>query len=181
MRVAFQGVAGAFGEAAALVLWPDCEPVGVPSFQEVVAAVESGRLDGGVLPVENAIVGPVRAALAALEGAARVSRIMEAVLPVELNLLGVPGTQLDELRWIAGQPVALAQCRRFLGGLGRAAVLTWYDSAAAAREAARRGDRRWAAVAGLAAARRYRLDVLKAGIQDQPDNATRFVGIGRRS
>jgi len=178
-RIAYQGTAGAFGEEAALMLWPRAEPVGKPSFEDVVQAVQSGEVDAGVLPVSNRIIGPVERAVAALERAERIELAGTVDVPVRLHLLGVPGARLAQVERIAGHPIALAQCRGLLGVFA-ATVEEWYDSAAAARAVREAGDSRFAAIAGEAAASRYGLAILRADVHDRPDNSTRFVGLRRR-
>jgi prephenate dehydratase len=140
-RVAFQGEPGAFSEAAARRLWPDAAPVPVRRFADVVDAVERGEVDAGVLPVRNAIVGPVTPALDALARARGLRTTASVTLPVRLHLLGLPGARAADLTRVASHPVALAQCRAALALLPGAAVVEWYDSAGAARDVARAGDR----------------------------------------
>jgi prephenate dehydratase len=179
MRVGYQGAPGAFGEAAALGLWPEAEPIGVTTFEDVVSGVRSGRLDAGVLPVENVIVGPVRQALVALAQATDLEQSRELTLPVTLQLLGTKEATLESLATVLGHPVALAQCSRFLGRI-RATIRNWYDSAAAARMLGERNDRTLGVIASRAAAVRYGLAILTADVHDRPDNATRFIGLERR-
>jgi prephenate dehydratase len=78
---------------------------------------------------------------------------------------------------VASHPIALAQCRSFLRAHPWLGVYETWDTAAAAREVAEAGDPRRAAIAGPAAAARYGLMVLAAGIADRSDNATRFVSV----
>ena len=180
MLVGYQGAPGAFGEAAALGLWPNAEPVGLTTFEAVVAGVRSGRLDAGVLPVENLIVGPVRAAIDALTEASDLDHSREITVPVALHLLGTGDASVGRLLAVLGHPVALAQCRGFLGSLPDVAITEWYDSAGAARAVSRRNDRSVGVIASRSAAERYGLRVLVADVHDRPGNATRFVGLERR-
>ncbi len=180
MRVGYQGAPGAFGETAALGLWPDAEPIGMTTFADVVAGVRTGELDAGVLPIENRIVGPVRQAIAALVGADDLDQSREITVPVALHLLGTSEATFDTLATVLGHPVALAQCGRFLGRLRNATIRDWYDSAGAARMLGEHNDRTMGVIASRRAAIRYRLAILAADVQDHPDNATRFVGVERR-
>jgi prephenate dehydratase len=180
IRVAYQGAPGAFGEEAARRLWPRAEPVGVASFEDVVGEVERHGADAGVLPIENVVVGPVRAALAALEASRALERIGEVVLPVRLHLFALPGAIFAELTEVVGHPVALAECGRALAHL-RIPAAAWFDSAGAAALLVERNDRTRAVLAGDAVGARYGLLALERDLQDDPANATRFVGIRRRT
>src|SRR6478609_6860529 len=108
MRIAYQGLPGAFGHQAALAFAPACEPVAEPSFAAVVAAVVEGRAERGILPVENNEAGPV-AETQALLGAGSLDVIAEPVLPVRMHLLGLPGSRLGDVRTAISHPVALRQ------------------------------------------------------------------------
>src|SRR4051812_6317741 len=106
VRIAYQGLPGAFGHQAALAFAPGYEPVAEPSFAAVVAAVAEGRAERGILPVENNEAGPVAEAQALLAGGA-VAVIGEEVLPIRMHLLGLPGARLEDIRTVVSHPVAL--------------------------------------------------------------------------
>jgi prephenate dehydratase len=172
--VAFQGEPGAFGEEA-VIGWfgEDATPVPVATFSAVCAAVESGRTDAGVLPLENSLAGTVGDALDALaNGTLRV--VGEVLLPIRHQLLILPGARLDEIRRVSSHWQALAQCERFLAGRSWQ-VIPAADTAGAARELAASGDRSGAAIASRSAADRYGLEVAAADIQDADHNLTRFA------
>ncbi len=172
--VAYQGEPGAFGEEAVLGWFgADATPVPVPTFSAVCAAVEAGKTDAGVLPLENSLAGTVGDALDALAvGALQV--IGEVLLPIRHQLLVVPGAALDEVRRVSSHWQALAQCDRFLAGRDWQ-IVPAADTAGAARELAVAGDRSAAAIASRAAASRYGLEVAEADIQDSDHNMTRFA------
>ena len=173
-RVAYQGEPGAFGEEAVIGWFGDrAEPIPVPTFSAVCAAVEEGRVDAGVLPLENSLAGTVGDALDALaNGTLRV--VGEVLLPIRHQLLVRNGSRLDEVRRVRSHWQALAQCERFLGERGWEVVAA-ADTAGAARELADGGDRTEAAIASRAAAERYGLTVAVADIQDAAHNLTRFA------
>src|SRR5437764_2600884 len=106
MRVAYQGVPGAFGHQACLAFLPEHEPVPEPSFAAVVAAVAEGRVERGLIPVENSIAGPVEESRGLLPDPG-VAVLAEPVLPIRVHLLGVPGARLEEVRAVVSHPVAL--------------------------------------------------------------------------
>lgn len=179
-RVAFQGARGAFGEDAIAALWP-AAPDAVPmrTVRGVVGAAARGRVDAGIVPVENAIAGRVEASCDALAHCPAAHVVGEVVLDIRLCLLAPPGATLAALESIESHSVALAQCARFLARHPHARATTTWNTAGAARDVAAAGDPRRAAIAGRAAALRYGLVVLAEGIEDAPGNRTRFLAVAR--
>ena len=180
--VAFQGETGAFSEVAAEELVPGPRTL-LPcaTFDAVVRAVVNGHADFGVLPVHNVIAGPVHAAVDAMTPFASIERVSEHTLPVRMALLGLRGARVSMLREVLSHPVALRQCTRFLAEHPHIKVVEAHDTAGAARMVAIRRDPTVAAIAAPWAAGHYALTVLAEGLEDRPDNATRFVLIRRRA
>lgn len=177
--VAYQGAPGAFSEeAVAACFGGDATAVACREFVDVTRAVTSGAVAYGILPVENSLAGTVTSAYDAL-AASELEAVAEVVLPIRHFLMGVPGSDTSTLRTALSHPVALAQCTRFLARHAHIRPEAAYDTAGAARDVAGRGDRMCGAIAARSAADRYGLVILAADIQDRPDNATRFLGIGR--
>ena len=143
-------------------------------------AVVNGHADFGVLPLENRIAGPVHAALDALARFESLERLREHTLPVHLALLGLPGATVKGIRHVLSHPVALAQCREWLWAHRLVTVAEAHDTAGAARMVSIRRDPSVAAIAATWAAALYGLVVLQDGLEDHPDNATRFVLVRRR-
>lgn len=179
--VAFQGETGAFSEVAAEELVPAPRTLmPCPTFDAVVRAVVNGHADFGVLPVENLIAGPVHAALDAMAPFASLERVGEHTLPVHMALLGLPGSRVAQIAEVLSHPVALKQCTKFLAQHPHIRVVEAHDTAGAARLVAIRRDPTVAAIAAPWAAGHYALTVLEEGLEDRPDNATRFVLVRQR-
>ncbi len=178
MKIAFQGAAGAYSEAAAQRGWPSAETVALDRFEDVFEAVRSGRTSHGILPVENSIGGSIhRNYDLLLEHDLPI--VAEAELPVVHNLLSLPGTTLPAVRRVFSHPQALAQCEMFLHTLPGIEIVATYDTAGSARMIREGNLTDTAAIASLRAAEIFGLSVLQAGIQDYADNITRFVIVGR--
>lgn len=178
MKVAFQGVRGAYSEAALVAHFgAKAEPVGFAFSEQVFDAVEDGRADAGFVPVENTIAGPVGVNTDLLLER-RVLATAEAYLLVEHCLLAPRGTKLSDVKTVRSHPIALAQCRDFLNKHGLTAVPD-YDTAGAAESVAKNKVPGEAAVASKLAGQVYGLDVLAEGIQTERNNFTRFLAFVR--
>lgn len=174
MLIAFQGEPGAYSEAAGAKFAPGATFLPCPAFEDVFAAVESGRAGAGVLPIENSIGGTIHRNYDLLVQNA-LTIVGEIELPVHHSLLALPGTRFADLKQIYSHPQALAQCDRFLRSLKGVEVVATYDTAGSAKMVKEQGLAGVAAIASERAAAIFGLDVLKAGIEDHADNTTRFL------
>jgi len=176
--VAYQGLAGAFSEAAAAALFPGASLVPRRTFAEVFAALEAGEVDAAVVPVENTHAGSVADVYDLLRQHDRAKIVAELILRVSHSLLAVPGARLEDVRAARSHPQALAQVEEFLRE-HRIQPEVAFDTAGAAAEIAEGGDRAIAAVASRRAAERYGLDVLADAIETSRDNFTRFFALAK--
>lgn len=178
--MAFQGERGAYSEDAIGAIWPGgAEPVPTDSVLDVARAAATGAVDAGVLPVENTLAGSVVASYDAFAECDDLFAVAEAVVGIHHCLLGSAGATLEDIELVESHPVALAQCTAFLARHPLLRIRAASDTAGAARDIAVAGDVRRAAIAGRAAAGRYGLAVLADGIEDRPDNQTRFLAVAR--
>lgn len=181
-RVGYLGPPGTFTEEA-LMSQADLssgELVSLASVGDVLAATESGELDVGFVPIENAIEGTVTATLDALVFQHRLLIQREVSIPIHMQLLGPAGLAVEDVRRVMAFPFAEAQCRGFLASkLASAEVVPAHSNAEAARRLAEDRPEATAAISTALAARLYGLEVLVAGVEDHPDNSTRFVAVAR--
>ncbi|KAJ4777325.1 arogenate dehydratase 6 [Rhynchospora pubera] len=173
LRVAFQGSFGAYSEFAAKTAYPDCITLPRRSFADALAAVESGKADRAVLPVESTMEGTE------LRNYDLLLRhdlciVQEINLFVHYCLLAMPGVRQTQLRRVISHPMALAHCGRALAqlGLDREPV---EDTAGAVEMLRANHLLDTAAIASPRAASLYGLDVLAQGLQDESWNVTRFL------
>ena len=179
MRVAIQGTRGSFSEAAARLRWPDLELVPCREVGDVAAAVREGRADAGCLAIENSLVGSVTPTYDLLHeafGDGTLHLNSEVLLPVHHALMAVPGAPLSGITRVLSHPVALGQCRIWLGRhLPNVEQVSAWDTAGSAEIVARSGDPTQAAIAPSHAAAHYGLELLEERIEDDPTNQTRFL------
>ena len=177
VRVAFQGEPGAYSEEAAIRLCGEVDTVPCQLLADVFEAVAAGRADRGVVPVENSQAGTIHETYDLLL-AHQLVIVAECDLWVSHCLMALPGQTLADIRQAYSHPQALAQCDRYLRGIGVEPVAC-YDTAGSAkmiREQLRAGA---AAVASRRAAEIYALAILASGIETNRHNYTRFLGIGK--
>jgi len=175
--VAYQGEAGAYSEEGVLNLFPDAERGPLQTIRKVFEAVEVGRVDHGLVPMDNSQAGSINETydLFLKHG---LHLIGETVVRVDHCLLALPGSSLDSLEEVISHPQAVAQCEEFLTSL-ELRVRAEYDTAGAAKRIAEDKLEGTAAIASRRAGELYGLDVLAERIQTYPDNYTRFGVVSR--
>ena len=175
MRVAFQGEPGAFSEAAAIqLLGESITTVPRATFEAIFHSIGESAADAVLAPVENSLAGSVvRVFDLLLES--RLVIVSETILPIEMQLIALPGASLDDIRSVASHPMALAQCERFFAAHPKWKRVPAEDTAGSVREVINAGDKSRAAIAGRRAAEHYHGAILAERIQDNPENFTRFV------
>lgn len=179
LRVAYQGVPGAYSEAAAGKAYPNCEAIPCDQFEVAFQAVELWIADRAVLPVENSLGGSIHRNYDLLLRH-RLHIVGEVQLPVHHCLLALPGVRKEYITRVISHPQALAQCELTLTKLGlHAAREAVDDTAGAAEYIAANNLRDTAAIASARAAELYGLQILADGIQDDSSNVTRFVMLAR--
>ncbi|XP_072970751.1 arogenate dehydratase 1-like [Typha angustifolia] len=179
LRVAYQGVPGAYSEAAAGKAYLNCEAIPCDQFEVAFQAVELWIADRAVLPVENSLGGSIHRNYDLLLRH-RLHIVGEVQLPVHHCLLALPGVRKEYLTRVISHPQALAQCELTLTSLGlNVAREAFDDTAGAAEYIAANGLRDTAAIASSRAAELYGLQILADGIQDDSSNVTRFVMLAR--
>ena len=176
-KMAYLGPRGTFCEEAALRCTDPTKWELVPyhSIEQVFAAVHLGEMDSGIVPIENSCEGSVNQTMDLLAYDYDLKLSGEIVLPIKHNLLARPGIELEGISRIISHSQALAQCRRYLAANFKSLELIDVASTAeAARRVAESNDS-WAAIGTTTAARTYGLEILYSGIQDRPNNETRFI------
>lgn len=178
-RYAFLGPEGTYSEAALLSLGlPDVVPLACATTDEVFLAVESGKAEYGVVPIENSVEGSVNATLDALAFDFDLSIEREIVLDIHHALVAAPDVALDDVTGIVGHPQATAQCRKWLARNLPAKPITAANSNAEAVRLAVASPG-LAAVGPSLAAEIYGGVVLDSDVEDFAGNQTRFLVIGR--
>ena len=179
MKIAYQGVKGAFSELAAKSTYPDYERQRYASFQDVFNAVENNQADLGIIPIENSYAGRVDQ-IHNILAKTKLNIIGEYILPIKHFLLGVEGAELQDITTAYSHPQALMQCSNNLSDLGITGEPS-SNTAVAAKEVAKLKNKSIAAIGSALAAEEYGLKVLKQEMQDSLDNMTVFVIVSKQA
>ncbi len=184
IRVAYQGAEGAYSHIAAMKHFGprNIEAVykGWDNFEVMLEAVQTGRADYAMLPIENTTAGSINEAYDLL---ARMTLpvVGEEVLLVDHCLVALEDTHINRVRRVYSHPQALAQCSAFLSNLHHCTVESFPDTAMAVEKIRNEKDVSQAAIASEDAAKLYGLTVIKRGIANQKDNYTRFVVVAHQA
>ena len=177
--VAFQGELGAFSEMAARAYFgEDVAVAPYPTFAALFEAVMGGTSTHGMVPIENSLAGSIHENYDLLLKH-DVQIVGELKLRIVHTLIVHPGVPVEDVRRIYSHPQGLAQCSAFIRTLVDAETVVDYDTAGAVKRLKETGDRNTAAIASAQAAIDYGLEVIRTGIENNHQNYTRFLVVGR--
>jgi len=178
-KVAIQGEEGSFSHEAGIKYWGNAVvfiPRKIPG--EVIASVEQGEADYGLLPIENSLIGSISTTYDALLE----SRLLitgEVITPISHCLLALGKIDVGKIERIYSHPAALSQCSSFLESLEGCEIIPIYDTAGSAMKISGEKDPKSAAIASRLAAKLYSLEILAERLEDYPKNQTRFIIIAK--
>jgi prephenate dehydratase len=175
--IAYQGEPGANSDMACHAAFPYMTTLPCPTFDAAMGAVQAGKAELAIIPVENSVAGRV-ADLHSLLPHTRLKIVAEHFQRVEHCLVALPGVALKDIKTAKSHVQALSQCRNFLKK-HRIQPLVHADTAGAAREIAEEGEKSVGAIASSLAARIYDLKVLARNIEDADHNTTRMLVFSR--
>ncbi len=179
-KIAIQGERGAFSEVAAhSLVGKNIKPVTSDSFESLFDSVENGKADFGVIPIENSLVGSIH-------------RNYDLLLERNLHIIGETqerivhcliapkGVTFSKITKAYSHPVALDQCRNFFKKNRHIAPISYYDTAGSVKMLSESGSTNSAAIAGPYAADIYKMKIVRKSIEDEQNNHTRFLLLGRK-
>jgi prephenate dehydratase len=177
--ISFQGEPGANSHIACAETFPALTPLPCPTFEDAFAAVQEGRAELAMIPIENSIAGRV-ADIHHLLPTSGLHIVGEHFLPIHFQLMAPPGASLGTVKDVYSHVHAIGQCRKIVRKLGLKAHVAG-DTAGSARQVAEWRDLTKASLAPRMAASIYGLDVLAEDVEDEAHNTTRFVILSRRA
>lgn len=174
-RIVFQGTEGAYSQAAMDTYFGgDSDNFHVDTFREAMFAIEEGRADFAVLPIENStagIVDEIYDLLVEFENYI----VGEQIIHISHALLGLSGSCREQIKEVYSHPQALMQCAGYLREHASWQQISCQNTAMAAKKILDEQDMSKAAIASLYAAKLYGLSVLEENISDESQNSTRFI------
>jgi prephenate dehydratase len=177
--ISFQGEPGANSHIACAEAFPGLTPLPSPTFEDAFAAVQEGKAELAMIPIENSIAGRV-ADIHHLLPTSGLHIIGEHFLPIHFQLMALPGASLATIKDVYSHVHAIGQCRKIVRKLGLRAHVAG-DTAGSARQVSEWGDITKASLAPRMAAGIYGLDILAEDVEDEASNTTRFVVLARKA
>ena len=175
MRVAFQGEPGAYSEQAVFEYFKAVETHPCESFDDVFSAVSSGLCEFGLIPIENSLAGSIHQNYDLLLRN-NLYIVGEYFLRVRHCLIALPGATKGDIQKVISHPQALGQCAGYLRKEGYRPEAV-YDTAGSVKMLKEIQAKDTAAIASRRAAELYKMQILEEGIEDNPENYTRFLSI----
>lgn len=180
MKVAIQGIAGAFHDEAARkffgnnIALDECD-----TFSRLCERVDNGKADFGIMAIENTIAGSLLQNYGYLDKF-KLRIIGEIYLRIRMNLMALKGTKLKDIKHVFSHPIALRQCAEYLDTLPSDVIISEAeDTAESAKNIFEKNLAGTAAVAGDNAAKMYNLEILKHEIETVKQNYTRFIVLSK--
>jgi prephenate dehydratase len=171
--IAYQGVEGAYSNLACKNSFPNSITIACNTFEDAMKLVESGTANLAMIPVENSTAGRVEE-IYRLIPKLSLHIIAEHFEPVNHCLLGIKGSSLESIKYVASHPQALAQCHKNILNLGLQAQAK-FDTAGSAKEISEMNNPLYGAIASKLAAKLYNLEILSDHFGDLQGNTTRFI------
>lgn len=179
-KVYYQGEKGAYSWVAAKYLFPHAKLIGKDAFRKAFAAPVKHKEEFAVLPVDNTVIGSIFEVYDLLFDHTDLKIIGEVMLKIDHNLLAKEGVQFKDLKKVYSHTKALEQCRALFKKYKNLESTVYPDTAGAAKFVAHSRRRNIAAIAGKSAAEVYGLKIIKAHVQTNGENFTRFVVLANK-
>lgn len=179
MKIAFQGEPGAYSEQAVFNYFGDVETLPCESFDGMFDSVVSGKSDAALAPIENSLAGSIHQNYDLLLRH-NLHIVGEYFLRVRHCLIANHGVKKEDIKKTISHPQALGQCAAYLRSHGIKAEQV-YDTAGSVKMLKESGAKDVAAIASRRAAELYGMQILEEGIEDNTENYTRFLAVGREA
>ncbi len=175
-KIYFQGSFGAYSHLAALSIEPNAEIIPCKTFDECFLKASKDSNSKMIIPESNRITGNIGIEYLIFEY--RLNIYSEYFQKIEHNLLGIPGTKLNEVKDVYSHGQALSQCSNFIKSHSLVEHVR-ADTAGSAEMISKSKDRKKAAIASTLSAETYNLEIIKKNIENEKGNLTRFLIMGK--
>jgi len=175
-KIYFQGTYGAYSHLAALSIDQNAEIVPCKTFDECFLNASKNPNSKMIIPESNRITGNIGIEYLIFEY--RLNIYSEYFQKIEHNLLGIPGTQMSEIKDVYSHGQALSQCSKFIKSNNLVEHVR-ADTAGSAEMISKSKDKKKAAIASSLSAETYNLEIIKKNIENEKGNQTRFLIMGK--
>tara|TARA_B100001250_G_scaffold330972_1_gene295976 strand:- start:331 stop:1158 length:828 start_codon:yes stop_codon:yes gene_type:complete len=176
MKIAYQGIAGSYSESCAKEMYPDCETLPCKTFDECFERASQDSLIRTIIPESNKTTGNIGVEYLIFKY--RLNIYAEHFFPIRHNLLGIKGSNLSNIKDVYSHAQALSQSSEFIKKNNLIANVR-ADTAGSAKYVFETKDKTKAAIASKLSAKIYNLDIIDENIQDDKNNITRFLIMGK--
>ena len=176
MKIAYQGIAGSYSESCAKEMYPDCETIPCNTFDECFEKANSDNSIKSIIPESNKTTGNIGVEYLIFKY--RLNIYAEHFFPIKHNLLGIKGTKITDIKDVYSHAQALSQSTEFIKKNNFSENVR-ADTAGSAKYISENNDKTKAAIASNLSAKIYNLEILKENIQDDKNNVTRFLLMGK--
>ena len=178
MKIGIQGELGAYSHIAVENLYKNADIKTCSTFEDTFKLAFNDSSYKIVIPIENSLAGRV-ADIHYLLPKYKLQIHGEYFLPVEHNLLGKPGSSIEEIKYVRSHAQAISQCQKIINEKNFKSIIS-VDTAGSAKDLAKGKDKSIAAIASALSAKMYDLKILKKNIEDDKGNVTRFLIMGKK-
>ena len=176
MKILFQGSLGAYSHLAALEIYPDAEIIPCKTFDECFSKANEDDKIRIIIPESNRITGNIGVEYLIFKY--RLNIYAEHFHSVQHHLLGLPGTKIKDIKNVYSHGQALSQSSKFIKKSNLIENVR-ADTAGSAKYISENKNKSEAAIASKLSAKIYNLDILASNIEDEKENATRFLIMGK--
>ena len=176
MKIAYQGIAGSYSESCAKEMYPGCETIPCKTFDECFEKANGNNSIKTIIPESNKTTGNIGVEYLIFEY--RLNIYAEHFFPINHNLLGIKDSNLSDIKDVYSHAQALSQSSKFIKENNLIANVR-ADTAGSAKYVSEKKDKAKVAIASTLSAKIYELEVLKKNIQDDKNNITRFLVMGK--
>ena len=176
MKIAYQGIPGSYSESCAKQMYTECETISCKTFDECFEKAKQDNSIRSIIPESNKTTGNIGVEYLIFKY--RLNIYAEHFFPIKHNLLGIKGSNLDSIKDVYSHAQALSQSSNFIKKNNLIENVR-ADTAGSAKYISDTNDKTKAAIASKLSAEIYKLEILKEDIQDEKNNVTRFLLMGK--
>jgi len=176
MKIAYQGIEGSYSESCAKELYPECETIPCKTFDDVFKKASEDETINAIIPESNKTTGNIGVEYLIFKY--RLNIYIEKFFPIKHHLLSLSDSKIIDIKNVYSHAQGLSQCSNFIKK-NHFIENVRADTAGSAKYISEIKTKSEAAIASKESAAIYNLKVLASDIQDEKNNVTRFLLMGK--